>query len=232
MLTIIQARCGSSRLPCKVLKDICGRPMIWHVIQRAKTIGWPVVVATTWSEDDDDLACYLESIGQQYFCGPELDVLRRFVQCVEWWEEVSGEEVTHIARVTGDSPLLSLAHCRAIGVVGRGGIDLVRPHADALSPANEGVEVMSRYALDWLVRYWGGDALTLEHITPRAYMHQGCFVVSRWEPPASDAHVKLSVDTQSDLDFVRGVYDDLWLGGGHLIRQRDAAKFAEKRRDR
>lgn len=35
---IIPARYGSSRLPGKPLKDICGKPMIWWVYQRVKEI--------------------------------------------------------------------------------------------------------------------------------------------------------------------------------------------------
>ena len=33
---IIQARMNSSRLPGKVLKDIVGKPMLWHIINRVK----------------------------------------------------------------------------------------------------------------------------------------------------------------------------------------------------
>ena len=33
-LLIIQARMGSSRLPNKVLKELCGKPMLQHIIER------------------------------------------------------------------------------------------------------------------------------------------------------------------------------------------------------
>lgn len=35
-LLIVQARTGSSRLPSKVLKNICGKPMLQHIIERVK----------------------------------------------------------------------------------------------------------------------------------------------------------------------------------------------------
>lgn len=38
VVCIIQARMSSSRLPGKVMKDICGSPMIDWVVQRAATI--------------------------------------------------------------------------------------------------------------------------------------------------------------------------------------------------
>lgn len=33
-LAVIQARCGSSRLPSKVLKDLCGKTALERVIER------------------------------------------------------------------------------------------------------------------------------------------------------------------------------------------------------
>lgn len=36
IVAIIQARTGSTRLPKKVLMDISGKPMLWHVIERVK----------------------------------------------------------------------------------------------------------------------------------------------------------------------------------------------------
>ena len=35
-LVIIQARCGSSRLPAKVLKDLCGKTALERVIERVQ----------------------------------------------------------------------------------------------------------------------------------------------------------------------------------------------------
>src|SRR3990167_10311265 len=32
----IQARLGSTRLPSKVLAELCGEPMLWHIIERVK----------------------------------------------------------------------------------------------------------------------------------------------------------------------------------------------------
>ena len=47
---IIQARMGSSRLPGKVIMDISGKPMLWHVIDRvkkSKKIDYIIVATTT-----------------------------------------------------------------------------------------------------------------------------------------------------------------------------------------
>lgn len=59
-IVLIPARMASTRLPGKPLADICGRPMIVHVLQRAleADIG-PVAVAT----DSTEIADAVKSIG-------------------------------------------------------------------------------------------------------------------------------------------------------------------------
>ena len=53
-LAIIQARCGSSRLPAKVLKDLCGKTALERVIDRVKKSKYmdEVIVATTINKED------------------------------------------------------------------------------------------------------------------------------------------------------------------------------------
>ena len=54
IVVIIQARIGSSRLPGKVLMDISGKPMLWHVIERvkkSKKIDYIIVATTSKSEE-------------------------------------------------------------------------------------------------------------------------------------------------------------------------------------
>ncbi len=54
IVAIIQARMGSTRLPGKVLMDIAGKPMLWHVIERvkrSKKINSIVVTTTNKTKD-------------------------------------------------------------------------------------------------------------------------------------------------------------------------------------
>lgn len=50
-LTLIPARLGSTRLPNKPLADICGKPMIVHVAERAAAAGLGRTVVATDSEE-------------------------------------------------------------------------------------------------------------------------------------------------------------------------------------
>ena len=100
-LVIIQARMGSTRLPGKVLKNICGKPLIWHVINRVNNVPSVdlVVVATTIDEQDDVLVNYIKD-GHlcEVFRGSERNVLKRFYKCATKYN------ADVIIRVTADDP--------------------------------------------------------------------------------------------------------------------------------
>ena len=57
---VIPARFASQRLPGKPLKDICGKPMIQHVWERAREAGPSEVVVAT---DDLSIKTACESFG-------------------------------------------------------------------------------------------------------------------------------------------------------------------------
>jgi spore coat polysaccharide biosynthesis protein SpsF len=55
ILTVIQARTGSSRLPRKILLSAAGKPLLLHQVERVKlaNLSGEVVVATTTNSEDD-----------------------------------------------------------------------------------------------------------------------------------------------------------------------------------
>jgi spore coat polysaccharide biosynthesis protein SpsF len=99
---IIQARMGSTRLPGKVLLDLAGKPMLVHVIERARRAKRvkDVIVATTSDPSDEPITKLCEKNGYSYFRGSPLDVLDRFYQAAQ------ACQATNIVRLTGDCPLI------------------------------------------------------------------------------------------------------------------------------
>src|SRR5215467_13655807 len=82
IVAIVQARMSSTRLPGKSLADICGRPMLWHVVRRVRSsqLVGSVVVATSDQPADDAIARFCEPENIACFRGSESDVLDRFYQ--------------------------------------------------------------------------------------------------------------------------------------------------------
>ena len=84
-LAIIQARCGSSRLPGKVLKDLVGKTVIERVFERVKASKKvdDVIVATSIERNNLPLIELCASRGIRVFIGSELDVLDRYFQAAK-----------------------------------------------------------------------------------------------------------------------------------------------------
>jgi len=101
-LAIIQARMSSSRLPGKVLLDIAGKPMLQHVVERARRAKMVdgLLVATTTDASDDFLAQYCREQAISCYRGSLQDVLDRFYQAAREFNPQL------VIRLTADCPLL------------------------------------------------------------------------------------------------------------------------------
>jgi len=86
-VAIIQARMGSTRLPGKVLMDICGKPAIERLVDRvakAKHID-QIVVATGDTLSNEPLKRWGRENSTPVFVGSENDVLGRVLECAEFY---------------------------------------------------------------------------------------------------------------------------------------------------
>lgn len=99
---IIQARCNSSRLPNKILKKICNKELILHIIERiskCKNVK-DIIIATTTKNNDDGLYDICKKHSIKCYRGSENNVLDRFYQAAF----LSNSNI--IIRITGDCPLI------------------------------------------------------------------------------------------------------------------------------
>lgn len=107
-LGIIPARYGSTRLEGKPLADICGKPMIQHVYEKAKSVMDTVFIAT-------DDAQIIEAINN--FEGKSVitstDHNSGTNRCLEAYDKVrkiEEEEYDVIINIQGDEPMLHTEH--------------------------------------------------------------------------------------------------------------------------
>ena len=106
-LGVIQARMGSSRLPGKSLRNLFGKPLIDHVIERALFVldVDKIVLATTTNSEDDVLVSHVSKrFGIDVYRGLSHDVRSRFVQI----GAQKGAEC--IIRITADDPFKDPEH--------------------------------------------------------------------------------------------------------------------------
>ncbi len=202
-VVIVQARMGSSRLPGKVLADLCGQPVLGWLLDRVRRSveAQGAMVATTTAPEDDPVEELAANLGVACFRGHPTDVLARFAGASKQAKADS------IARISGDSPLIDAQTVDAvIEDFRRGGADLVENHREVGWPMGTAVEVMSRGCLERLDRETA-DPVHREHVTLYAY-ENGSGVRTRHVPPPEALRapeLRLCVDTAGDLERVRGI---------------------------
>ena len=82
---------GSKRLPGKVLMNLAGKPMIMHIVERArqcKNVS-EVVVATSTEHSDNDLSNYCINNDIRCIRGSLDNVLKRFIKVLKFYPNAS-----------------------------------------------------------------------------------------------------------------------------------------------
>lgn len=102
IVAVTQARTNSTRLPGKILLEICGKTILEIHLNRLKTskLVDKLIVSTTVNETDDAIVEIAEKLNIEFFRGDETDVLDRYFQAVK------NENADYIVRVTSDCPLI------------------------------------------------------------------------------------------------------------------------------
>lgn len=102
IVAIVQARMGSTRLPNKVMKPICGTPMIELLLTRLAKSNKvdQIVVATSKDKRNLPLVEHVRKLGYDCEQGSEDDVLDRYIQAAK------KHHANVVVRITGDCPLV------------------------------------------------------------------------------------------------------------------------------
>lgn len=210
---IIQARVGSTRLPNKSIALIQGKPLIWHVIERAKYClkVSEVVVATSISPEDQQIADIADMCGAAVFRGSETDVLSRYCFAAQ---EAAADVVV---RMTGDCPLIHPPTVdRMIALLLNQEVDYVC--ADPRFPSLEtGLEVLTFSALDKAFEKSAQD-YQKEHVTLYIREHPEEFLLALYtsEPQFRRDDIRITVDYPEDLALIRKMYE-LFFREGEIV---------------
>lgn len=204
VVTIIQARMGSERLPGKVLAPILGTPLLALIIKRISVsrMGGPVVVATTREPEDDAVAELVLRLGVNCFRGATEDCLDRY------YEAARNCQAEVVVRLTADNPLID--HEFLDWVVSE--FFATDPRCDYLItsstsfPLGLSVEVFSFSALEVAWRETLDPDLRA-HVTPHLRRHPERFRGVTLTGSRDCSQMRWTVDTHEDLKFVRALFD-------------------------
>lgn len=222
---IIQTRMGSTRLPGKVMLDICGKPVIQHVIERicqSEELD-EVIIATTNLGQDDVIVKVAQKLNVRCFCGSEDDVLSRY------YFAAKENNLDIVVRVTSDCPLIDpFVTGDIVRFYKDNNYDIVTNASADLSkrtyPRGLDTEVFSFETLENAFNN-ARRKYQREHVTP--YIYESSKSVYCYKNNRDHSNYRWTLDTEEDFRLIKTVYGYLY-SGVHDFYYQDILNLFEK----
>ncbi|MGQ9843632.1 MAG: cytidylyltransferase domain-containing protein [Spirochaetota bacterium] len=219
---IIQARMQSTRLPGKSVLPLGGKPLLYHVIERAKAIQYitHVVVAIPDDNENDQLADITQQCHANIFRGPLHNVLERYYLAYKQYDG------SYIVRITADNPFTD-SYFASVAVE-----EAIRTHADLCAiknlPLGTGVEVIASTALEAAYTH-STKPYHFEHVTPYIKENPDIFKLHYFDVAFTNPFpsLRLTVDTHQDYTLASAIYDALYKDSVFTLS--DVIAFLEKK---
>jgi spore coat polysaccharide biosynthesis protein SpsF len=205
---IVQARMSSRRLPGKVLRSLCGKPLLQHLLERVQSVPEldNVVVATSDQPSDDTIAELAARMGVPCHRGSLDNVLERITHAAERFD------MDRVVRVTGDSLFIEPSYLSG----------LIRLHLESgavystaknprdFSRGTTG-EVVERSVLEKILEETT-DKEDLEHVTWNIRKNAERFKVAHLRPDPSLIRpgVRLAIDEEADWQLAQKLFERLY----------------------
>ncbi len=208
IVAIIEARMTSSRLPGKMLLQVCGKTILELLIERVSRISQlsDIVVATTWNDTDDPIHELCRRLDIKCYRGSENDVLGRVLGAAKTFE------ADHIVEITGDCPLLDPGLGSAcISDYFELGVDYAVVSARYF-PSGTAIQIFPTSVLSEVDREYPDDPSAREHVSLPIYSQGDRYKVYRLpsEGEFNRPDLRFDLDTYNDFKFIEAVFDELY----------------------
>ena len=226
VLTIIQARMGSSRLPKKVLMNIEGKFLLQHIIEFVKhsELTDKIVVATSTSSEDDKIIELCKSLNVDYFRGSKEDVLGRYYECANHFQ---GDI---IVRITADNPLIDPTLIdKAVKICKEGQCDYVSNMINQSYPLGYLVEVFTFKILKKMHENVL-DKQSREHVTYDIRKNPNRYRIKEFFAPKNYSNWRLTVDFKEDIELISKIFSKLYVPNSY-IKFESVLKFLNENND-
>ncbi len=220
-LAIIQARMGSSRLPGKVMMELGGKPVLWHVASRVRRSSYvdEVVVATTFRKEDLEIVKYCSDEGIRVFAGSEDDVLDRYYQIAKLFKP------DNVIRITADCPLHDPSVInQVIGKHTKEGNDYTSNTIEETFPDGLDCEIMKFSVLKdaWEKAVMASER---EHVTQYIIKNSG-YKKGSVTSSVDRGYERWTLDTEEDYVFIKNIFGRLysansWFGATDVYKLLD-----------
>jgi len=205
---IIQARMGSTRLSGKVMKEIQGKTVLNHVIERvsqSKLID-DIIIATTTLERDKNIENEAIKCNTKIFRGSEDDVLSRYYYAAK------ENDIDIIVRITSDCPLIDPnVMDKIISYYMNNEYDLVTNAGSDLDqrtyPRGLDTEVFSFEMLEKAFEC-GKEKHQREHVTP--FIYENSNKIYYYKNNVDYSKYRWTLDTEDDFKLLEKIYCRLY----------------------
>lgn len=204
VVTIIQARMSSTRLPGKVLMPLAGKPVLEHVVSRValcQTIQ-KIVVATSVDPSDDVIEQWCREHGVMCHRGSLHDVLDRYYQAA------IAAKADAIVRITADCPAIdpTIVDEVVFGFVS-GGYEFYGLSGEF----PDGLDC-TVFAFSAIEKAWKDATLPSEreHVGPYIEKHPELFKSGALKKFTGLAHHRWTLDEPRDHEFLEAVFSRLY----------------------
>lgn len=211
IVVVVQARLGSTRLPGKILKKICGKSVLILQLERILAARTPfhLIVATTTESQDDPIVEICEDNDIECFRGHPTDLLDRHYRVAL----KSGAEA--VVKIPSDCPLIDPAVIDKVlnfYLENQGTLDFVSNLHPATFPDGNDVEIMPFEILE-IAQTEAKKDFEREHTTPFIWDNPKRFrignVVMDNGLNLSMTH-RFTIDYLEDYEFIKAVYEALY----------------------
>jgi spore coat polysaccharide biosynthesis protein SpsF len=217
----------SERLPGKVLLEISGKPVLWHVVARLRgsKLIEKFVVATTTNVEDVPIIKLCNEMGIGAYAGSEEDVLDRYYKAAKQY----GAKV--IVRVTADCPLIDpqiVDRVIQYYLENKDKFDYVSTNHPTTFPDGMDTEVFSFEALE---KAWkkARKQYQREHVTPYIWDQPEKFKIGNVENDEDlSTKERWTLDYKEDFEFISAVYANLYKEG-EIFSMQDVLNLLKKK---
>lgn len=206
VVCIVQARVGSTRLPGKVLKNICGKTVLEHCINRLKRVKYinEIIVATTTLDKDDAIVKECKILGVKCFRGSEEDVLSRYYYAAK------ENYADAVVRITSDCPLVDSVVTENIikyYIENAEDYDYVSNTIDRTYPRGLDTEVFSFNALEKSFKEAKSER-DREHVTPYIWDNKDIFNIYQYKNNNDNSELRWTLDTEEDFKVISFIFEN------------------------
>jgi len=211
IVTVIQTRMRSSRLPGKVLMPILDEPMLIKMIERIKAARFAdnIVIATSTNNEDDRIVDVCKAYNLECFRGHPTDLLDRHYLAGKNYNADA------VVKIPSDCPLIDpkiIDKVLQFYIDNSSAYDYVSNLHPATYPDGNDVEIFSSDALESAWREAKRD-LEREHTTPFIWERPERFRIGnvKWnnDTDYSTTH-RFTIDYLEDYHFIKAVYEELY----------------------